>query len=105
MLTFLGVGGVVVQAAFTNQQAAKWRKLAVITHGVGLLLLLLGGFGALAKLGIHLQGWVIVKIGIWVVVGALPFVLRRKPELSLVAWMATLMLGAAAAFLALFRPF
>jgi hypothetical protein len=43
----------------------------MITHGLGLLLVLVAGFGMLAKLGIHgVPTWAALKLIIWVALGA-----------------------------------
>lgn len=104
-LVFLSLGGLITHAINSGEADHPWRKGAVITHGVGMLLALLGGFGALAKLGMHWRGWVIAKIVIWVLVGALPFLLRRKPGLGKPLWIGTVVLVLAAAALAIYKPF
>jgi hypothetical protein len=43
------------------------RRKIFITHGIALFLILLSGFGMLARLGVHspLPGWVFGKLVIW----------------------------------------
>lgn len=83
------------------------RKLMAITHGVGLLLALLGGFGMMARLGIisGWPGWIWAKLGLWLVVGGLVALPYRKPELAKSLWFAIPLIAAAGAFLALQKPF
>ncbi len=56
-------------------------KLPMILHGVGLMLLLVAGFGLLAKLNMSAPdqwpNWVLAKLGVWVLAAALPTMLRR----------------------------
>lgn len=85
--TFLALGALaLVPTAGEGGQA--WRKTAAITHGIGMLLLLVGGFGLLARWGVKFPwgGWAWVKIGIWLLLGALPVVLRKKPALGKAIW-------------------
>lgn len=85
-----------------------WRRKLLAVHGVAAFLILLGGFGMLARLGIvHglFPGWVMVKIGIWVVLGAsiaLPYRGRRFANALLIV---VPMLAVAAAATAIYKPF
>lgn len=86
---------------------ARARKIAGITHGVALLLLAFAGFGALARLGLTsaaLPLWVWGKIVLWALLGAAPFLLRRRPGLAALFWWLLPLLGAAAAYLAFYKP-
>jgi hypothetical protein len=49
-------------------------------HGTGLLISLISGFGLLAKLGIFksMPTWVYIKIALWLVLGFLPVLARRR---------------------------
>ncbi len=87
--------------------ADKIRKLAGMTHGIALLLILIAGFGALASLGAMqtgMPGWVWLKLGVWVILGASPFILRKAPQLAGLFWWLLPFFGAAAAYLALYKP-
>lgn len=86
-----------------------YRKLLSAAHGIAVFLILLGGFGMLARLGIMsggggLPGWIILKLVIWVAVGALMALPYRGPKLARVMLVALplLLLGAAAT--ALYKP-
>lgn len=105
MLTFLGTGGVLLFATSAREDATRWRKIAGITHGIGLLLLVVAGFGIIAKLKMPLEGWIHAKIVIWLLIGGLPFMVRRKPALGLAVWGIIAALGLGAAYLAVVRPF
>jgi hypothetical protein len=84
-----------------------WRKFAVIAHGVGLFLVLLGGFGMLARLGLTsgLPGWATGKLVIWALLGGALVVAKRAPGLALPLWLGTVGASLAAAYLALAKPF
>jgi hypothetical protein len=106
LFLFAALGGSVI-ANRDGTAGAAARKLTGITHGLALLLIVFAGFGALAKLGLTsagLPGWVWGKLVIWVLLGAAPFVLRKKPSLAVLFWWLLPILGATAAALALYGP-
>ena len=80
-------------------------KKVMAWHGSAMLLILVAGFGMLAKLGIGAPSewpfWVWVKLLIWVYLGALPFLVRRKPEWGLIWSISTPLLAVLAAGMAL----
>ncbi|MBK1791565.1 hypothetical protein [Persicirhabdus sediminis] len=80
---------------------ASWKKSFGMGHGIGLLLIIISGFGFLgvAKLGIPV--WAIVKTIIWLFFGA-SLALAKKGKLKgLAAWVVIIGLGSAAAFIGL----
>ena len=92
-------------AAVATSDSAKLKKGSTILHGVAMLLILVAGFGLLAKLQLGFPGWVIVKLVIWLVFGALLVVSKRqllRPGQLIGVMIA---LGALAAWLATFTPF
>ena len=108
LLTFTGLAGVVFAFALTPTPQPKMRKLAFITHGLGLLLILVSGFGMLARMGLvgGLPPWIHAKLTIWVLAGLAIAVAKRKSE-KLAVWIyaATVLLGFTAAYIAIFKPF
>ncbi len=107
-MIILSLGGVLVHVINGGDKKENaFRKGAMITHGIGMFLALLGGFGMLARLSIHWPwpGWVWVKFIIWIVLGGLVGVIYRKPNAGKMIWILTLVLGAVAAYMALFKPF
>lgn len=84
------------------------RKQSAIAHGVGLFLILLAGFGMLARLQITQfpwPGWVWGKVAIWLVYGGLIAVIVRKPDLAKWMWIILPILGTMAAYFAVIKPF
>jgi hypothetical protein len=61
----------------------------------------------LARLGIHWPwpGWVLVKVVIWIILGALGAVAARKTTLAQPLWWMTIVLGGLAAYVAGNKPF
>lgn len=104
-LVVLSLGGIIVHAINGGTKATNaFRKGTVITHGVGLLLLLVAGFGMLARLGIHsFPGWVVGKILIWLALGAF-VALAYKQKIAKRLWFAVPVLVLIAATLAVTKP-
>lgn len=109
MLTFAVLGGLMLTVANgATKQNSKVRKLIGMTHGIALFVVLLGGFGLLARLGIThggFPGWVWGKLTIWVLLGIMLAVPYRKPELARPLFFLMPVLGAIAAWLAIYKPF
>lgn len=107
MSLFFGFGGVLIVAYAGVPLQGKAKSMAYMTHGIGLLLLILGGFGMAAKLGLmaHLPGWVHLKIGIWVILGGSIALAKRKGSLGWPIALLLLALGVVAAWAAIYKPF
>lgn len=76
-----------------------------ILHGVGLLLLLVAGFGALAKLGYKgPPGWAIGKLAIWLLLGAAPVIFKKAPQVAKAVVCALPLVALGAAALAVLKP-
>jgi len=103
LLLFASLGGAVLQqvAQSTSERA---RKLAGLTHGASMLLILIAGFGALAKLGAGFPPWAMGKLVIWLLLAASPVVIRKAPNLATALWWLLPLLGSVAAYLAIFKP-
>ncbi len=84
-----------------NKQGGK--KIAV-QHGVALLLMMIAGFGMLAKHQIGFPVWVIVKLVLWLTLGGMVVLIKRMPEKQTVLWYGTVVVGLFAVFLALYKP-
>lgn len=81
------------------------KKSLSIIHGVGLLILLISGFGMLARMGIHgeFPQWVILKGVIWLALGGLIAAVNRAPSKNKLWWWLVLALAAAATWIGLFK--
>lgn len=90
----------------------KSTKAAAMGHGIGLLLMLLGGFGMQAKhSGVYIASygsafpiWLIIKIVIWLVLGGAMVLAKRRIITGASAWILIIGLGFASAYLALNKP-
>jgi len=108
ILTFSVLGGLALHSANGgNGTSNRQRKLTGVLHGAGLLMILVGGFGILARLGLTggFPGWVWAKLVLWLVVGGSAAVIGRSPSLSRhLLWLLPV-LGGLGAWLAIYKPF
>ena len=84
------------------------RKLIGAMHGISLFIILLGGFGMLARLGLvkgMLPGWVLAKLAIWIALPFLGLMAYRKPQVAKLLLVAMPLLGGLAGWIALYKPF
>jgi len=103
MLLFTALGGLLA-----GPPAGAGRKLAAMTHGIALVLILVSGFGALAKIGLSnpgiWPGWLWLKALIWLLFGGVIVVIKRVPRAATLLWWVLPILGGLAGYLALFKP-
>jgi hypothetical protein len=116
LIHFLGlimVVGALVAAAMHGLRGGtkaddQYRKSTRVVHGIGMFLLVLGGFGLLARIGVMHGGfpmWVNVKLVLWLLFGAaiaLPY-RGRGPARAVLIALPLIVLAAAAS--ALYKPF
>jgi uncharacterized membrane protein len=109
MLLFLGLGGMVF-AAYAGFGPAKKqiRRAAALCHGIGLLFILVSGIAMLSSLGLlhgDPPGWIKAKFFIFLLLGgsiALAARFSRAIWILIAGWV---LLGTAASYLALYKPF
>ncbi len=107
-VTMLAIGALTMhaRAGAENPPASQGaRKAATMAHGLGLVLMLVGGFGGLARLGAGWPTWVIIKMGVWVLLGGLPVLIKRKPAQATAFFWITAALVVIAGASAAFKPF
>ena len=103
----LSLGGIGLHAMNGGGWQHPSRALLAAVHGIGLLFALVGGFGMLAKLG-HMSsfpGWAAAKLVIWLFMGGVLALFKRKPALAKPMWFMVLVLATMAAWLAVAKPF
>lgn len=108
-LVLAALGGICLETLSEGRANIRQvRRLAAITHGLGLVLLLVAGFGLLARLGMSQTAawptWVWLKVLIWLLFGAAPFVIRKSRERARLSWLLFPVLGALAAAVAIYKP-
>ena len=98
-MVFLGYGALLARSMAAPENVSV-RKLGSITSGVGLLLILVAGFGLVAKLGYnYTETWILVKFVIWLLLGGLIVLINRKPQLAMLLWCLLIALSATAAIM------
>ena len=106
MLTVAALAGMAIHAANGGLRAeALTRRLTTAVHGAGLLLVLVAGFGMLARLGASPgAGWVLLKLVVWVTLGVAAAVPYRRPQLARVLFLLVPLLAATAGIIAITKP-
>lgn len=104
-LLIVSLGGMSVHAILTDKTQALRRPLLVL-HGFGLFLIVISGFGMLAKVGIGwpLPLWIVNKVLIWIIFGGLIAVFYKTDILNKAIWVIVPMLFLFAWYLASFKP-
>ena len=98
-MVFLGYGALLARSMAAPDNVSV-RKLGSITSGIGLLLILVAGFGLISKLGHSFtETWILVKFVIWLILGGLIVLINRKPQLAMLLWCLLIALGATAAIM------
>lgn len=109
VLVMSALGAVAIHALNGGtRQANAARGLVAALHGTGILLILVGGFGMLARLG-FLHGsnfpvWLWVKLAVWVTAAVLLYIPYRRPALARPIYLALPILGGLAAYMAIYKP-
>lgn len=114
-MLFLSFGGAIVLAvALKKVQTSEildpsFKRIKSLTsafHGLGLLFILVSGFGMLARLGggMVLPPWVHPKLLIWVLSGGALFLVKKKPQYSVLWYILALAMGVTAALFAINKP-
>jgi uncharacterized membrane protein SirB2 len=108
VLVFMSVGALAFHGANGGTKASnKVRGLVMSTHGVGIVLILIAGFGMLARtraMSAGLPGWLHPKILIWLLIALAPVILNRKPQWGKVLWVVFPLLAATSAYFAINHP-
>lgn len=90
-------------------QAKPSRRMDVslaLIHGFGLFIILVSGFGMLARLGLvqGLPTWVYIKLGIWFALGGAMTLAKRKSQWGLPLIALFITLGITAGYLGIMKP-
>ena len=103
---YLSIGGLFLHALNGGTKETNGnRKIVAITHGVAMFAVLLGGFGMLAsfqRAGVATShdAWVITKLVLWLLMGAMIALPYRVPSLARPLWLALPFVGGFAAWVA-----
>jgi hypothetical protein len=110
ILIMSALGGAAVRAMTGGTEVLpSTRRTLAVLHGSGAFLILLGGFGMLARLGFmhgaNFPGWLWVKLVVWLSLAAALMIPRRRPALARPLLLALPFLGGLAAYMAIYKPF
>ena len=107
VLLFSGLVGLLTIQMSGGALTGKAKSLVFASHGVGLLLLLVSGFGLLARLGMisGLPGWVFAKLAIWLILGGALALVKRKGIIGWPIFLSLITIFGVAAYLAILKPF
>ena len=108
-LTLVALGVMTVHALNGGRKVENVaRRLLIGMHGTGVLFILVGGFGLLARIGFaHGSGfpfWLWAKIGLWTLFAVIAAIPYRKPESGRALLLALPVLAMAAAAMAVYKP-
>lgn len=109
LLLVTALGGMALHAANGGTRVTNVaRGLIAALHGLGALLILVAGFGMLARLGVMhgaaFPGWVWAKLAIWAILVGAAFAPYRWPALARPMLLALPLLGGLAAYMAIYKP-
>lgn len=104
---------VVLGASMGRRVAARGpdplRKRFSMLHGTALFLVLLGGFGLLARINVQhgglFPGWVWVKLAIWTILGGIVVLARKKEGWAMPLLLMVPVLAMLAGYVAYTKPF
>lgn len=107
ILTFCGLIGLLTVRMAGATLEGKTKTLVFISHGLGLAMALVGGFGLLARLGMaqSMPQWVYLKLAIWLILGGAISVVKRKGHIGWPLYSILILLFIVASYLAVFKPF
>lgn len=105
-LLISGLMGVFFTVWTGGKLQGKVKSASFALHGTGLLVILVSGFGLLARLGMAQQmpTWIYFKIAIWVFFGVAITLLKRKGHLGMPLYILLLSAYAFAAYLGVYKP-
>jgi dipeptide/tripeptide permease len=104
LLTY-GFGVLLTTSSARLDENKKLRLPGVLTHGIGLLILIVTGFIMFFQVKYSTHAWIGIKFVIWLVLGGMIALIRRKPEKRNVWMLCLLILVAAAAYLGRTKAF
>ena len=105
ILIFFGLGALGHHAFMAGPKKFPSRKILFITHGVGMLLALVGGFGLMARLGIkEWPMWIILKLVIWLALGMAGSWMLKRQKIAMLNWILVPLLALLAIYLVNYKP-
>ena len=102
---FVSLGGLVALRLAPSAASAGAARFLRMVHGIALLLVVVAGFGLMARLGLFSSwpAWVWVKLVVWLALGAGVVLLRGSEKTARILLGAFVALGGVAAWAALVK--
>lgn len=106
-ILLISLGGLIVNRAVSGNGENSWKKHLTILNGISLVLILIAGFGLLARLGVSWPwpGWIYAKVAIWLAFGAGTVLVKKFAGAGKALLWAFLILAMCAAYMAVGKPF
>lgn len=109
-LALTALGGLAVHAWNGGaKHDNRARRVLIGMHGAGAVLVLVGGFGMLARLGFAhgamFPGWLLGKLAVWAVLSVIVLVPYRWPRHAATMVLLLPLLALSAAWMAVYKPF
>jgi uncharacterized membrane protein SirB2 len=106
-MTFMCIGAMCIYCKNGgSKEDNPSRKFLAIIHGIGLLLLIIGGMGLMKATGAAANGfptWILIKLCVWIIVGMSSMVIYKKPQFSTLWFFLYCSLGVFAGLTAKFK--
>jgi len=102
----MALGGISIHIVNGGSKAAfPGRRWASIFHGIGLFLVLLGGFGMYARLfgGQPFPAWIYTKLVVWLLLALAPLMVYRAKATARLVWLGIVGLATVAAMAAIYK--
>lgn len=106
LAVFVSLGGL-WGISFKGNVNSPHRKAMALIHGIGMTLVLISGFGMMARLGLvaGMPGWIYAKLVIWLILGGSMILAKRQAHLGPILIVGWLVIGGMAAYIAILKPF
>lgn len=106
-LVLTGLAGMLTVKMSGAALEGSTKRLVFLGHGVGLLFVLVSGFGLLARLNMaqSMPGWVYGKIAIWLILGGIAALLKRKGHIGTPLYFLLIGIFGIGAYFAVTKPF
>ena len=102
IMVIASLSAMIIGAWIQGSKQFPQRKMLATTHGIGLLVSLIAGFGTLVRLGITSPWptWVYGKLLIWCVFGFYTLFVYRQPKRGALFFWGVIVLASVAGYLA-----
>ncbi len=107
VLLFSGLVGLLTVKMTGGKVEGSTKSLVFASHGIGLVLLLVGGFGLMARLQLTqaMPNWIYVKLAVWLFMGGAIGLVKRKGHIGWPLFLSLILFFLIAAYFAVYKPF